>query len=118
MGTDDTQVLKYIEKYATVFNEFAKEILLRGMSGENNKSAASMFDPKKLTKLLEGNVKVDPNKLIQHQMQYMQQQSELWQQASRAMMGEKLGNEAKKATKDRRFSHAEWQENPVFNYIK
>lgn len=118
MGSDDTQVLQYIEKYASVFNEFAKEILLRGMSKDTGQTPTSMFDPSKLSKLLEGNVKVDPNKLIQHQMQYMQQQSDLWQQASRAMMGEKLQSKDKPQNKDRRFAHNEWNENPVFNYIK
>jgi len=117
MGTDEQQVLNYIEKYASVFNEFAKDVLMRGMSTEQHASP-SMFDPKKLSKLLEGNVKLDPNKLIQHQMQYMQQQSDLWQLASKAMMGESLaGSETSKST-DRRFSHDEWQKNPVYSYIK
>ncbi|MFQ3248513.1 MAG: polyhydroxyalkanoate synthase [Glaciecola sp.] len=129
MGTDENEVLAYIEKYATVFNALAQEVLTRtGKTAEGSSAAAvpGMFDPQKLASLLNGDIKVDSNKLIQQQMQYMQKQSELWQQASKAMMGQSLAEESAKSdtsspkekSKDRRFAHGDWEENPVFQYIK
>lgn len=135
MEMDETEVLAYIEKYATVFNAMAKEILSRTnesapASAEN---AQSMFDPQKLATLLNSDMKVDSNKLIQQQMQFMQKQADLWQQASKAMMSQSLADSSKNETKnpteststkpaakssDRRFSHNDWDSNPVFNYIK
>jgi len=130
MGTDENEVLAYIEKYATVFNALAQEVLTRTNKTAEGAGAAapSMFDPQKLASLLNGDVKVDSNKLIQQQMQYMQKQADLWQLASKAMMGQNLAANAEVAdaevtkpkakSDDRRFSHSDWEQNPVFHYIK
>jgi polyhydroxyalkanoate synthase len=130
MGTDESEVLAYIEKYATVFNALAKEVLTRTNKTAEGAgvSAPGMFDPQKLASLLNGDIKVDSNKLIQQQMQYMQKQADLWQQASKAMMGQTLAanaetidtgaTEPKTTSGDRRFEHSDWEDNPVFHYIK
>jgi polyhydroxyalkanoate synthase len=130
MSTDETEVLAYIEKYATVFNALAQEVLTRTNKTAEGAGASvpGMFDPQKLAALLNGDIKVDSNKLIQQQMQYMQKQTDLWQQASKAMMGQSLSEnnndekastaEAKNKSSDRRFAHSDWDQNPVFRYIK
>lgn len=130
MSTDETEVLAYIEKYATVFNALAQEVLTRTNKTAEGAGASvpGMFDPQKLAALLNGDIKVDSNKLIQQQMQYMQKQTDLWQQASKAMMGQSLSDnnndekasnaEAKNKSSDRRFAHSDWDQNPVFRYIK
>jgi polyhydroxyalkanoate synthase len=124
MGTDEKEVLAYIEKYAAVFNTMAQEILAR--SAQNTEGGSmdmqSLFDPQKLGALLNGDIKVDSNKLIQQQMHYMQKQTELWQEASKAMMGEALKTNTEtpsdKKAQDKRFAHGDWNDNPVFHYIK
>lgn len=120
MSTNENEVLDYINKYSSVFNAMAQEILTRNNRNLHEQAGTqSMFDPKKISSLLSGDVKVDSNKLISQQMQYMQKQSDLWQQASKAMMEQELSkDDTKPASKDRRFSHEQWQQNPVFNYIK
>lgn len=129
MGTDENEVLAYIEKYATVFNAMAQQVLSRtgqAAEGTSNQAIPGMFDPQKLSSLLNGDIKVDSNKLIQQQMHYMQKQAELWQEASKAMMGQHLSeqqnehaqNETSAKKTDRRFTHGDWEENPVFHYIK
>lgn len=130
MGTDESKFLAYIEKYAIVFNALAKEMLTRTnkTAGGAGASVSGMFDPQKLASLLNGEIKFDSNKLIQQQMQYMQKQTDLWQQASKAMMGQNLSAHAETAdsevtkpkakSDDRRFSHSYWEQNPVFRYIK
>jgi polyhydroxyalkanoate synthase len=124
MGTDENEVLAYIDKYATVFNAMAQEIMSRSSKDiASPNDLSNMFTPNKLSGLLNGDVKIDSSKLIENQMQFMQQQSELWQQASKAMMAQELvseeqGEKTQKKSKDRRFSHEQWDENPVYNYIK
>jgi polyhydroxyalkanoate synthase len=130
MGTDENEVLAYIEKYSIVFNALAQEVLTRTNKTAEGASASApgMFDPQKLASLLNGDIKVDSNKLIQQQMQYMQKQAVLWQQASKAMLSQNLAANAEKSdsaakepkakTDDRRFSHSDWEQNPVFHYIK
>lgn len=120
MDTNENEVMAYLEKYATVFNSMAQEILSRSSKQANTPiDMQSSFDPSKLAKLFDNDIKLDSNKLIQQQMHYMQQQSELWQQASKAMMSQELSKaEDTPASKDKRFAHQNWQQNPVFNYIK
>ena len=67
MSTDETEVLAYIEKYATVFNALAQEVLTRTNKTAEGAGASvpGMFDPQKLAALLNGDIKVDSNKLIQ-----------------------------------------------------
>jgi polyhydroxyalkanoate synthase len=123
MGKDENEVLAYIDKYATVFNALAQEVLTRTNKTAEGAGASttSMFDPQKLASLLNGDIKVDSNK-------FMQKQADLWQQASKAMMGQNLAVNAEKSdseaavpkakSEDRRFAHSDWEQNPVFRYIK
>lgn len=120
MGTDESEILSYLDKYATVFNSMAQEILGRAnKEGANN--YPNPFNKERLDQLLSGDTKIDANKLMQHQFSYMQKQSELWQQASKAMLGEAASsdeNAKTKSKKDRRFAHQQWDDNPVYKYIK
>ena len=119
MATDESEVLHYLEKYASVFNALAAEVLQRSSAqGQANVATPGIFDPAKLNALLSGDIKLDPSKLLQQQMLYMQKQSDLWQSAAKAMMSEKLSGSDSAASSDKRFSHPDWQQNPVFNYIK
>ena len=120
MGTNDNEIMAYLEQYATVFNKMAHEILTRGHSEKSaTVDAGSLFDPSKLASLFNQDVKLDSNKLIQQQMNYMEQQTELWQQASKAMMSHELSNNKEpQASEDKRFAHQNWQQNPVYHYIK
>ncbi|WP_395339981.1 PHA/PHB synthase family protein [Ningiella sp. W23] len=125
MGTDENEILGYLDKYASVFNSMAQEILTRA-GKEGADSFPNPFSQERFEELLKGETKVDVNRLMQHQFDYMQKQNELWQQASKVMMGQaaddaenKSGsNDQTKKRKDRRFSHQQWDENPIFNYIK
>lgn len=120
VDNNEHEVMAYIEKYAAVFNTMAQEMLSRSNKDANTPvDTQGLFDPSKLASLLNNDVKFDSNKLIQQQMHYMQQQTDLWQQASKAMMSQELAksDESKKST-DRRFAHQNWEQNPVYNYIK
>ena len=118
MDKDESQVLEYIEKYANIFNSVAQDIVQRVGAGEQQASPL-LGDLKKLQAILAGDTKIDPSKLFNQQIEYVQKQSELWQRASKAFMGQEIDeSEDNKKRKDRRFSHQDWDQNPVFNYIK
>ncbi len=117
MGSDDSQVLGYIEQYANIFNSVAQDIVKRASIGDQQPSPF-LGDLEKLQALLAGDTKVDASKLFNQQIEYMQKQSDLWQRASKAMMGEEVEVSDPSRKKDRRFAHQDWEQNPVFNYIK
>ncbi|GGW78549.1 PHA/PHB synthase family protein [Alteromonas halophila] len=112
-GTND--VLSLLNQYASQFNAMAQDVLSKRRGGDDT---ANMFDPEKLQALLSGNVEVDTARLVKNQMDFMRKQTELWQQATRAMMGEKFEDVVKEDARDSRFAHSDWRENPVFNYLK
>lgn len=117
METDDSQVLGYIEKYSKIFNSVAQDIMKRATVGDKE-SSPYLGDLEKLQALLAGDTKIDPTKLFNQQVDYMQKQSDLWQRTSQAMMGNKEEEAEPKGKPDRRFAHKDWEDNPVFKYIK
>lgn len=112
---DQNDIIETLNKYAHQFNAMVHDVLSRKQSSEDT---AAMFDPEKLMHLLSGDVEVDSARLIKTQMDFMRQQTELWQQATKAMLGEKAQDIVKEDKSDRRFSHTDWHDNPVFSYLK
>ena len=113
---DKDDILDTLNQYAQQFNAMVHNILTKKNSSEET---AAMFDPEKLGTLLSGDaVEVDSAKLIQTQMDFMRQQTELWQQATKAMLGENSHPVMQEEKGDRRFSHTDWQDNPIFSYMK
>ncbi len=60
----------------------------------------------------------DPGRIVEAQMALWQNYMGLWQQAASRMMGEDTAPVAEPERGDRRFRHAEWEENQVFDFIK
>ena len=60
----------------------------------------------------------DPMKLAQAQMALWQDYMTLWQTAAQRMMGGNAEPMVEPAKDDRRFRHADWDENPLFDFIK
>ncbi|QJR80600.1 class I poly(R)-hydroxyalkanoic acid synthase [Alteromonas pelagimontana] len=112
---DEDDILDTLNKYAHQFNAMVQEVLSRRSDSADTEA---MFDPEKLHSMLAGKVEVNSAKLIQNQMDFMRQQTELWQQATKAMLGEKAAAVVSEESNDRRFSHSDWQDNPVFSYLK
>ena len=115
MQQDPNDILATLNQYAEQFNSMVQSVLTRKCSSQDT---AAMFDPQKLQSLLEKQVEVDPAKLVKTQMDFIRQQSELWQQATKAMLGAKAQEVAQEPPGDKRFSHSDWQDNPVFSYLR
>jgi len=60
----------------------------------------------------------DPGKALKLQMEWWQKSLELWQQTAQRMAGQEAVPVAKPRPGDKRFKADEWQENPVFDFIK
>ncbi len=60
----------------------------------------------------------DPAKLAQAQMNLWQDYMELWQRAAQRMLGQETEPLVKPEPGDRRFRHADWDENLLFDFIK
>jgi len=60
----------------------------------------------------------DPARMAEAQVGLWNSYLELWQQTADKMMGKEVEPLATPEADDRRFKDADWQENPVFDYIK
>jgi len=113
-ASQESEVIDFLEHYSELFNTMVKQVI----SDSDKSSFNSMLDPDKLTDLLSKGVKVDTATLFNKQMAFMNQQAELWQNATKAMLGSKTEPVVKEERGDKRFNDSEWAENPVYNYLK
>ncbi len=60
----------------------------------------------------------DPAKLVHAQMNLWQDYMALWQSTAKRMIGEPSDPVAEPDSGDRRFKHADWDENQLFDFIK
>lgn len=62
---------------------------------------------------------MDPGKLMAANVNLWQQHMQLWQQASGQLLGDKAPESVAEPERgDRRFRHPDWDENPLFDFIK
>ncbi|MBA6340309.1 class I poly(R)-hydroxyalkanoic acid synthase [Colwellia sp. MB02u-10] len=113
-SSQQKEVIDFLGQYTEVFNSLVKQVL----HDPDKKSLNSMMDSEKLSQLLSKGVKVDTAMLFNKQMSFMNQQAELWQSATKALMGTKVEPVVSEQHNDRRFKDSEWSENPVYNYLK
>jgi polyhydroxyalkanoate synthase len=60
----------------------------------------------------------DPMRLMQANIELWQQHMQLWQAASRRLMGEAVEPVVRPEKGDRRFRHPDWEAEPFFDFIK
>ncbi|PKH85236.1 PHA/PHB synthase family protein [Colwellia sp. Bg11-28] len=113
-SNEQKEVADFLEQYSEIFNTMVKQVL----SGSDKENLNSMMDSEKLTELLSKGVQVDTAELFSKQMSFMTQQAELWQNATKALLGSKVESVVSEERNDKRFKDSEWSENPVYNYLK
>ncbi len=115
---DPEKVNQTMAKIAEQSQRIVQEFIERQSSGE---SEYNVLDPMVIGRAfqeLTTRMMSDPAKLMESQMKLWQGYMELWQNTTKRMMGEEAEPIATPAPSDRRFKDDEWQENPVFDYIK
>ena len=115
---DEASVLEYVEQFSEVFNSMVQEVMKRGLETKAG-SFSPMQDPEKISAMLSKSIQVDSAKLVQNQIDFMEQQSALWQNAAKAMFTQtKVDPVITEARSDRRFGASEWADNPMYSYLK
>jgi len=92
------------------------ELLKQPMTG-----AAQGLDPLNVGPAMQDaatKLMLDPGRLMQANLELWQSHMALWQQAAAAMTGQPLDPVAAPEPGDRRFRHPDWDENPLFSFIK
>ncbi|MFK7955770.1 MAG: PHA/PHB synthase family protein [Lysobacterales bacterium] len=107
-----SEFMKIMEKNQQTFADLLKS---------PQETLAGMLDPfNTLESFGEGmrQLSMDPQKMMQANMDLWQQHMSLWQETTRKMMGQESATVAQAERGDRRFKSTEWDENGVFDVIR
>ncbi|MDH3315048.1 MAG: class I poly(R)-hydroxyalkanoic acid synthase [Gammaproteobacteria bacterium] len=115
---DPEKVNQTMAKIAEQSQRIVQEFIERQSSGQTEYNVLDPMVIGRAFQELTTRVMSDPAKLMESQMKLWQGYMELWQNTTKRMMGEEAEPIAAPAPGDKRFKDDEWQENPVFDYIK
>ncbi len=124
MATDNSKTSEHpdIEELTQNFFELARknqEIFAKLL--EKNQQSIANPDPLNAVPSLTraaGQLSMNPNRLMQANLELWQKHMLLWQNAAGQLAGQPSTPVAKPDRGDRRFRHADWDENPLFDFIK
>lgn len=112
------QILDYVDKFSGVFNDMMQEVTKRIVSNQSTADLGDALKDQLSTHDISQSVRVNPQKFLDQQMRFLEKQQVLWQNASRAFMGESFESVIDTPKSDKRFGDPNWEGNPGFNYIK
>ncbi len=115
---EQKQILQYLDKYRGIFNEITNEVMLRFLAGGKAEVNPLTNVDKFMTALSRG-VKVDPSKILQEQMSFIESQMALLQSTAQAYLNNQPPESIVEPHRsDRRFKDDQWANNPMFSYFK
>ncbi|MCX8500533.1 MAG: class I poly(R)-hydroxyalkanoic acid synthase [Alphaproteobacteria bacterium] len=85
------------------------------------KGGIGMGDPLNIGKAfmeMTGHILSNPAKVVEAQFALWQDYMQLWENTTKKLMGEEVGEIAAPTKEDKRFRDAAWNENLIFDYIK
>lgn len=115
---EKAEVLEYLSKFSGVFNEMVQEVTKRILSGQIKADVNPFIHRDKLAEAMPSGVKLDTRKFLQQQLAFFEQQQKLWQNATRAMLGEQVDVLVTEEQGDKRFADSDWEGSPAFSYVK
>jgi len=95
--------------------EVFSQLLEKSQQGFGNSDPLNAATP---LKEAAGQLSMNPNRLMQANMELWQQHMQLWQNAAKQLAGQQADPVVTAERGDRRFRHADWNENPLFDFIK
>ncbi len=114
---DNDELSEYLAKFSQHFNDIIQHGVLQKLTtGQFNFD--DLFMQAHFLSNLTKNATLNLPALIEQQMQFLQDHTELWRQATLSLVGKKTGDVIAPDRGDTRFNDSEWSENPVFDYIK
>ncbi|OPX55800.1 polyhydroxyalkanoate synthase [Oceanospirillum multiglobuliferum] len=101
-------------------NQYQKliEQLMSRQSGMSDPSLSIFSDVSESFQKMAEQIAVNPMVVYEEQMNLWKSQIQLWQNATRQLLGETVDPVIEPARDDRRFTDAEWVENSLFDFIK
>lgn len=115
---DQTQILEYLHQFSATVNEATQEVTRRVLSAHLN-DEMNPFSPSAVgVNNAASGVKMDARIFLQQQLSFLEKQQQLWQNATRALLGEVVEPLISEAPGDKRFSDSDWQGSPAFSYVK
>ena len=116
---DPAELSKTMTRIAEQSQRLVQDFMERQAS--DGGSGYAVLDPVVVTKSFQNWLQAamqDPQRLAQAQLQLWTDYANLWQSATRRMLGQEAEPVAAPAPGDKRFKDDAWQENPVFDYVK
>ncbi|MFL0798436.1 MAG: class I poly(R)-hydroxyalkanoic acid synthase [Cellvibrionaceae bacterium] len=115
----DAIALDYLEKFSKAFDTMLSEALARNIDEEGSDPNSPPFqNTQKIVDLVSKAIQVDTSKMMHDHLELMKQQVDLWQQTTKALMGEEVDPIIKEERGDHRFTAEDWNSHPVFSYMK
>ncbi|MFO1372255.1 MAG: class I poly(R)-hydroxyalkanoic acid synthase [Candidatus Competibacteraceae bacterium] len=114
---DPVQMAQVFSKIAEKSQAVVKEFMNRQATEGMHDFQGSMNLGKSFMELTQ-KMMADPASLVQSQMALWQSYMELWQKSAPAMFGQPIEMAVREQKGDKRFKHDDWQDNPLFSYIK
>jgi polyhydroxyalkanoate synthase len=115
---DQAEVLHYLNQFGATFNQISQEMIKRLLSHQMPAHLNPFFSPSSKAQPMTSPVTIDARSFLRQQFEFLEKQQRLWQNASRALMGEMSEDLIRETAGDKRFSDPDWQGNPAFNYLK
>lgn len=119
---DQAEILRYLDRFSATFNEISREVLKRLLNHQMPAGLNPFFAPppnaQPLVSPVKPLVKIDARSFLRQQFDFLEKQQRLWQNATRALMGEMPEDLIREPAGDKRFADPDWQGNPAFNYLK
>jgi polyhydroxyalkanoate synthase len=116
-GVDTGELAATLGKIAEQSQRLIADFMHRQARGER----AGNWDPLNISGAfleMTRRMMADPAKLAQAQADLWRSYFDLWQATADRMMGKPAKPVAEPVKGDRRFRHPDWEENPIFDYIK
>jgi polyhydroxyalkanoate synthase len=115
---DPEKVAETMAKIAEQSQRLVQEFVERQAEGAGTYQVLDPFVMGRAFQEFTARMMADPARVIEAQMKLWQDYASLWQSTAKKMMGEPAGPVATPAPTDKRFKDEEWQDNPLFDYIK
>ena len=116
---NDNEVFQLIQQFSDQFKRLS-EHYMRSQSSANASDVSSAM-AKELSDSFQqvlDDYSYNPSRIINEQMELMQQQMLLWQRTALRFMGQDVDPVIQPEKSDRRFSHEFWDQSIVFDYLK
>jgi len=114
---DPIEVAKAMAQIA----ERSQRLVTQFLGREQEQGGAHLGDPLNIGAAfleLTARLMANPTKLVEAHVSLWREYMNLWQSATRRILGEESEPVARPKTDDRRFKDKAWAENPVFDFIK